>query len=82
MFQCYSEVKDDRPQVEAFFDGGVIDLSDQRLLPTDINTLRFFLLRANKKQWNELNLSCCKIGDVGCNILVNAFGDKKQEENV
>jgi len=53
LFQCYSEVKDDRPQVETFFDGDVIDLSDQRLLPTDINTLCFFLLRANKKQWNE-----------------------------
>jgi len=48
----------------------------QTLLPKDINTLGYFILRSVNKQWEALNLSKCNIGDVGCDILLNMLGNR------
>ena len=75
LFQCYAEIGG-HEEIKKLFDGHVIDLSNQTLLPKDINILGFFLMRSNNKQWKILDLSNCNIGDVGCNILHRQFCDK------
>ena len=57
--------------VKELFQNNQIDLSNQILLPSDLNTLGFFLIR-----WDELNLSNCSIGSNGCNILCDRLLDK------
>ena len=76
LFQCYTEIGG-HEAIEKLFDGQVIDLSNQTLLPKDLNTLGFFLLRSNNnKHWKKLNLAHCNIGDVGCNVLHQQFWNK------
>ena len=52
LFQCLSESNNEDmiPPVSRFFQGCQIDLSNQTLLPSDITTLGFFLLRSSNKQ--------------------------------
>ena len=78
LFQCLVEAnKEDIIQSEKqFFQNNQIDLSNQTLLPSDLNTLGFFLIRSIKKEWDELDLSNCNIGSEGCNILCDRFLDK------
>ena len=81
LFQCYAEIGG-HDAIKKLFDGHLIDLSNQTLLPKDINILGFFLLRSNDKQWKILDLSNCNIGDVGCNILHQQFCDKSSSSIV
>ena len=71
MFQCLVEAEDNEmiSLVESFFQGGIINLSNQTLLPKDLSTLAFFLVRSPTKKWKGLDLSKCNIGIDGCKIL-------------
>ena len=81
LFQCLVEVDkvDSMRQLDSvneLFQNNQIDLSNQTLLPSDLNTLGFFFIRSNTKKWDELNLSNCNIGSNGSNILCNRLLDK------
>ena len=75
LFQCLVESSNEDmiASVSQFFQGNQIDLSNQTLLPSDVNTLGFFLVRSINKQWEKLNLSGCNIGSIGINILCDRF---------
>ena len=77
-FQCLVEA--DKPDiiksVKLLFENKQIDLSNQALLPSDLNTFGFFLIRSINKERNELNLSNCSIGSNGSNILCDRLLDK------
>ena len=78
LFQCLVEAKtqDFMEPVKQLFQNKQIDLSNQTLLPSDLNTLGFFLIRSINKEWDELYLSNCNIGSDGINILCDTFMDK------
>ena len=59
--------------VEAIFLGEIIDLSNQPLSLHNLHILAAVLLRSPSKQWKRLNVSCCNIDDVSCNVLCNKF---------
>ena len=71
LFQCFMEAKNDDmcAIVGNFFEDLIIDLSNQTLLPKDVNILCFYLLRSKNSEWHKLNLSGCNIGDIGCSIM-------------
>ena len=83
IFQCLAESKElvqhlaesKELPVDVFRDK-VIDLSNQTLLPKDITTLCFFLLRSDEKKWAKLNLSNCNIRDTGSDILCKTLLNK------
>ena len=77
LFQCFAEIGNNEI-VGIIFRDKVIDLSNQTLLPKDIDTLCFFLLRSVNKQWKMLDLSNCNIGDTGSDILCNTFLDQSR----
>ena len=79
LFQCLVEAdkEDVIKSVKLLFENKQIDLSRQTLLPSDLNTLGFFLIRSINKEWDELNLSNCNIGSNGSNILCDTFMDKE-----
>ena len=82
LFQCFAEIGKKESVVRAFakvFESKIIDLSDQTLLPKDINTACFFLLRSINKHWIKLDLSNCNIGDIGSDILCKTFLDKSRD---
>ena len=78
LFQCLIEAskEDIIDSVKQLFENSQIDLSNQTLLPSDLNTLGFFLIRSLNKKWNVLNLSKCNIGSNGSSILCDRFLDK------
>ena len=78
LFQCLVEASKEGTieSVKQLFQNNQIDLSNQTLLPSDLNTLCFFLIRSINKEWNVLNLSNCNIGENGSNILCDRFLDK------
>ena len=78
LFQCLVEAKKEGvvESVKQLFENKQIDLSNQTLLPNDLNTLGFFLIRSLNKEWDVLNLSNCNIGNNGSNILCDLFLDK------
>ena len=84
LFQCLVESnnKDMIASVSQSFEGNKIDLSNQTLLPSDVNTLGFFLIRSINKHWELLNLSDCNIGTTGINILCDRFLDKDKRHIV
>ena len=73
LFQCFLEAGNNTMcyQLGNYLVDKIIDLSNTTLLPKDMHTLCFFLLRSTTKQWELLDLSNCYIGDNGCNILAN-----------
>ena len=75
LFQCLEESNNENmiASVSRFFQNGQIDLSNQTLIPSDVNTLGFFLMRSIDKKWEMLNLSGCNIGSIGSNILCDGF---------
>ena len=77
LFQCFAEIGNNEI-VGMIFRDKVIDLSNQSLLPIDIDTLCFFLLRSGNKQWKILDLSNCNIGNTGSDILCNTFLDESR----
>ena len=68
LFQCLSEIKNTRLYnlVSVLFEKGILDLSNNTMLPKDINTLICILDRLAPRQWDDLNLAHCHIGDSGC----------------
>ena len=82
LFQCLVESNNEDmiSSVNRIFQDNQIDLSNQTLLPSDVNTLGFFLIRSINKQWEMLNLSGCNIGSIGINILCNRFLNKQSRE--
>ena len=77
LFQCFAEIGNKELAGKVFKDK-IIDLSNQTLLPRDINTICFFLLRSVNKHWLKLDLSYCNIGDTGSDILCKTFLDKSR----
>ena len=78
LFQCLVEAdkEDDIKSVKQLFQSNQIDLSNQTLLPRDLNILGFFLIRSINKEWRELDLSYCNIGLNGSKILCDRLLDK------
>ena len=79
LFQCFTESNNEDmiASVSHFLQGNQIDLSNQTLLPSDVDTLGFFLMRSVNKTWEMLNLSDCNIGSIGINILCDRFLNEK-----
>ena len=77
LFQCFAEIGD--KELVKIFKDKIIDLSNQTLLPKDVNTICFFLLRSVNKHWIRLDLSNCNIGDIGGDILIKTFLDKNRD---
>ena len=84
LFQCLVESSNEDmiASVSKFFEGKQIDLSYQTLLPRDVNTLGFFLIRSINKHWEMLNLSGCNIGSIGINVLCDRFLNKESRDIV
>ena len=78
LFQCFAEIGN-KELVGKVFKDKIIDLSNQTLLPRDINTICFFLSRSVNKHWIKLDLSSCNIGDTGSEILCKKFLDKSRD---
>ena len=78
LFQCFAEIGNKELPGKVFKDK-IIDLNNQTLLPRDINTICFFLLRSVNKCWIKLDLSNCNIGDIGSDILCKTFLDKSRD---
>ena len=78
LFQCLLEAGKEGSirSVKQLFQNNQIDLSNQTLLPSDLNTLGFFLIRSINKEWDKLDLSNCNIGINGSNILCDRLLDK------
>ena len=82
LFQCLVEADkvDSMKQldflVKEVYENNQIDLSNQTLLPSDLNTLGFFLIKSINKEWDDLNLSNCSIGSNGSNVLCDKLLDK------
>ena len=84
LFQCLVESNNEDmiATVSKFFQDNQIDLDRQTLLPSDVNTLGFFLMRSINKRWKMLNLSDCNIGSIGINILYDRFLSKESRDIV
>ena len=78
LFQCLVEANKESiiNSANDLFLNKQIDLSNQTLLPRDLNTFGFFLIRSINNEWDELNLSNCNIGSTGSSILCDIFLDK------
>ena len=78
MFQCLAETQDDKviSLIGNLFQDKIIDLSNQTLLPRDLTTLAFFLVRSFNKSWKKLNLSNCNIGSDRSKILLDTLSGK------
>ena len=72
LFQCFAEIGN-KKLVGKVFQDQIIDLSNQTLLPKDINAICFFLLRSVNQQWIKLDLCNCNIGDTGSDTLCKTF---------
>ena len=84
LFQCFQEAQDNElcEILSRSFDSSVIDISKHRLLPHQVVSLGFFLSRSHKN-WNELKLRSCHIGDHGMNIIHQYLcGDKASKQEI
>ena len=84
LFQCFQEAQDDKlcNILSKSFDSGEIDLSNHRLLPYQVVSLGFFLSRSHR-EWKELNLCDCFIGDHDINLLHRYLcGDKTNKQEI
>ena len=84
LFQCFQEAQDNElcEVLSKSFDSGVIDISDNRLLPHQVVSLGFFLSRSCRK-WKKLNLKGCYIGDHGMSIIHQYLcGDETNKQEI
>jgi len=84
LFQCFQEAQDGElcDILSNSFDVGEIKLRDHRLLPYQVVSLGFFLSQSNK-QWKELDLYKCHIGDYGLNLLHQYLcGDQTNKQKI
>ena len=70
LFQCFQEAQDNVlcEVLSKSFDDGVINISNNSLLPHQVVSLGFFLSRSYRN-WKELNLFRCHITDDDMSIL-------------
>ena len=82
LFQCLAETQNENVKSLAgkFLKDQEIDLSNQTLLPTDLNTFSYFLTRSITNKWQVLNLSGCNIGVAGFHTLYNNFFNKESQD--
>ena len=78
LFECFDEAEDYKmchliDQAQIFNINGRINTSMDVLTPTELKSLSMFLTKTSIKQWNELSLSSCIIGDTGCSTLEAAL---------
>ena len=84
LFQCFQEAQDDKlcEILSKSFDNGEINLSCNSLLSHQVVSLGFFLSRLYR-EWKELNLDECDIGDHGINLLHHYLcGDKTNKQEI
>ena len=84
LFQCFQEAQDNVlcGVLSKSFDDGVINISDYRFLPHQVVSLGFFLSRSYRN-WKELSLRNCYIGDHGMSILHQYLcGDKANKQEI
>lgn len=76
LFECFDEAEDYKmchqiDQAQVF--NGRINTSMRTLTPRELKSLCVFLTKTSIKQWNELSLSSCIIGDTGCSAIEMAL---------
>ena len=84
LFQCFQEAQDNVlcEVLSQSFDDGVINIDGHSLLPHQMVSLGFFLSRSYRN-WKELNLYNCHIGDHGMSILHQYLcGDKANKQEI
>ena len=84
LFQCFQEAQDNElcEILSRSFNSGVIDISENRLLPHQVVSLGFFLSRSHRK-CKKLNLLLCQIRDHGMNIIHQYLcGDKATKQEI
>ena len=84
LLQCLVESNNEDmiASVSKIFQDNQIDMDRQTLLPRDVNTLGFFLMRSINKRWEMLNLSGCNIGRIGITILCGRFLSEENRDIV
>ena len=82
LFQCFLEADNTNTvkTIGKFLINDAIDLSKSVLLPRDIHTFIFCLIRSTSKVWKTLNLSGCFIGDHGFNIFTKSFAECRNDK--
>ena len=84
LFQCFQEAQDNVlcEVLSKSFDYGVINIGRHSLLPHQVVSLGFFLSRSYRN-WKELSLQSCHIGDHGMSILHQYLcGDKVNKQEI
>ena len=84
LFQCFQEAQDNVlcEVLSKSFDDGVINIDGHSLLPHQMVSLGFFLSRSYRN-WKQLNLRDCHIGDHGMSILHQYLcGDKANKQEI
>jgi len=76
LFQCFKEAQDDKVcnKLSKLFNGD--EIRHHTLLPHQVVSLGFFLSNS-RRNWMELNLCECKIGDHGMNLLHHYLCEEK-----
>jgi len=84
LFQCFQEAQDDKlcDILSKSFESGEIIISNKWLLPYQVVSLGFFLSRSHR-EWKELRLWNCHIGDHGINLLHHYLcGDETNKQKI
>ena len=71
VFQCYMEAKNSKEApnvISDMFKNGNVSIDKEKLLPHHISSLMTFMSNSST-QWKTLELTHCKITDVGMNVL-------------
>ena len=78
VFQCYMEAKSSKEApgvISDMFKGGNVIIDREKLLPHHISSLMTFMSNSST-QWKTLELTHCKITDVGMNVLEQFIVEK------
>ena len=83
LFQCFQEAQDDKScDILSKSFNTEINFSNHILLPYQVVSVGFFLVKSHKK-WNKLNLDGCHIGDNGINSLHHYLcGNKVEKQEI
>ena len=76
LFQCYIEAKisTEIPEaISSIFNDGEIFLSNTKLSPHHISSLLSFMSAMSIQEWKTLELSNCRLSDIGLNTLLDYF---------
>ena len=78
VFQCYMEAKSSNEApgaISDMFENGNVSIDEEKLLPHHISSLMTFMSNSST-QWKTLELTHCKITDVGMNVLEQFIVEK------